>query len=253
VFFLGYIARYDQLILAMPNDMFPEFSAPSANNASRGKSKGRSRKSGKSSKGNSRPVTLGQVRSMLRVAQEFKFFDAKEYQQAASSTPTQLAISAVPQGSTDSTRDGDQINLQSLWIKFETYLQGTGGTNDFTDQVRLMVYRYHPMSTAAAPVPATVLQDLSVAQSATMTPTTWDNRKDYTVLIDETFNLSGNGPSDIGRVFKLVWKTPGIPAHFSAGSTTLQTNGLFAMIMSDSLVATHPAFNFYSRLVYSDA
>jgi hypothetical protein len=236
----------------MPNNgMFPEFSALSAE--AQKKASRRSRKvSGSNFKAN-RPVTLGQVRQLLAVAQEFKFFDAKEYAQSATTTPTQLAISAVPQGSTDSTRDGDQINLQSLWIKFETYLQGTGGTNDFTDQVRLMIYRYHPMSTGAAPVPATVLQDLSVAQSATMTPNSWDNRKDYTVLLDETFNLSGNGPSDIGfsRVFK--WKTPGIPAHFSAGSTTLQTNGLFALIMSDSLVATHPQFNFYSRLVYSDA
>jgi hypothetical protein len=207
----------------------------------------------KSAKGSARPATIGEVRSMLRVAQEFKFFDSKEYVANATTTPTQLAISAVPQGSTDSTRDGDQINLQSLWIKFEVYLQGTGGTNDFTDQVRLMVYRYHPMSSASAPVPATVLQDLSVAQSATMTPNTWDNRKDYTVLIDETFNLSGNGPSDLGKTFHIKWKTPGIPAHFSAGSTTLQTNGLFAMFMSDSLIATHPQVNFYSRLVYSDA
>jgi hypothetical protein len=235
----------------MPNNgMFPEFSALSAEARKKA-----SRKQSKVPGGSraSRPVTLGQVQQMLRTAQEFKFFDSKEYAQSATTTPTQLAISAVPQGSTDSTRDGDQINLQSLWIKFETYLQGTGGTNDFTDQVRLMIYRYHPMSGAAYPVPATVLQDLSVAQSATMSPNTWDNRKDYTVILDETFNLSGNGPSDIGfsRTFK--WKTPGIPAHFSAGSTTLQSNGIFAMIMSDSLVATHPQFNFYSRLVYSDA
>lgn len=193
------------------------------------------------------------MRSLIAVAQEPKFFDSKEYQQAATSTPTQLAISAVPQGDTDSTRDGDQINLLSLEIKFETYLQGTGGTNDFTDQVRLMVYRWHPMSTSSQPVPASVLQDLSVTQSATMTLCTWDNRKDYTVILDKTFNLSGNGPSDIGFRTKFTWKTPGIPAHFSAGSTTLQSQGLFALIMSDSLVATHPLFNFYSRLVYSDA
>jgi hypothetical protein len=187
------------------------------------------------------------------VAQEFKFFDSKEYTQSATTTPTQLAISAVPQGDTDSTRDGDQINLQSLWLKFNCYLQGTGGTNDFTDIVRLVVYRYHPMSSGTVPVPATVLQDLSVAQSAVMTPFTWDNRKDYTVLLDHTFDLSGNGPSQVTKLFHVKWKTPGLPAHFSAGSTTLQTNGLFAMVMSDSLVATHPQWNFYSRVVYSDA
>jgi hypothetical protein len=238
------------LTSTMPN-MFPEFSAPVAGSQqkqNRG-NRGRSRPSGQ----RSRLATLADVRRIVDIAQEPKFFDSKEYAQSATTTPTQLAISAVPQGDTDSTRDGDQINLKSLWVKFETYLQGTGGTNDFTDQVRLMIYRYHPMSSGAAPVPATVLQDLSVAQSATMTPNTWDNRKDYTVILDETFNLSGNGPSDIGFSKKFDWGTPGIPAHFSAGSTTLQTNGLFAMIMSDSLVATHPQFNFYSRVVYSDA
>jgi len=198
-------------------------------------------------------AALKQVRQILTAGKEMKFFDSKEYQQAATSTPTQLALSAVPQGDTDSQRDGDQINLRSLWIKFETYLQGTGGTNDFTDQVRLMVYRWHPMSTGSAPVPASVLQDLSVAQSATMTPWTWDNRKDYTVVLDKTFNLSGNGPSDIGYTVKFNWKEPGIASHFSSGSTTLQTNGLFAMIASDSLVATHPTFNFYSRLEYTDS
>jgi hypothetical protein len=198
-------------------------------------------------------TALGQVRSLLSRAQEHKFFDSKEYAQSATTTPTQLAISAVPQGDTDSTRDGDQINLKSLWVKFETYLQGAGGTNDFTDQIRLMIYRYHPMSSGSVPVPATVLQDLSVAQSATMTPTTWDNRKDFTVVLDKTFNLSGNGPSDLGYTAKFVWKEPGIPAHFSAGSTTLQTNGLFALIMSDSLVATHPQFNLYTRVEYTDS
>jgi hypothetical protein len=196
---------------------------------------------------------LGQVRALISGSQEHKFFDSKEYAQSATTTPTQLAISAIPQGDTDSTRDGDQVNLLSLWIKFETYLQGAGGTNDFTDQVRLVIYRYHPMSTGAAPVPATVLTDLSVAQSATMTPFTWDNRKDYTVILDKTFNLSGNGPSDLGFHTKIKWKQPGIPAHFSAGSTTLQTNGLFVMIMSDSLVATHPQYNIYTRVEYSDA
>jgi len=198
-------------------------------------------------------TALKQVRSLMTAGMEMKFFDSKEYAQSCTTTPTQLALSAVPQGDTDSQRDGDQINLRALWIKFETYLQGTGGTNDFTDQVRLVIYRFHPMSTGSTPVPATVLQDLSVAQSATMTAFTWDNRKDYTVVLDKTFNLSGNGPSDFGYTTKFNWKAPGIPSHFSSGSTTLQTNGLFAMIMSDSLVATHPQFNIYTRVEYTDA
>jgi len=198
-------------------------------------------------------VALQQVRALINVAQEDKFFDSKEYQQTAQTTPVQLALSAIPQGSTDSTRDGDQVNLKSLWIKFHTYIQGIGGTNDFTDLVRLIVIRWHPMSTSTSPVPGNYLQDLSVAQSPTMSPFTWDNRKDYTVLIDETFSLSGNGPSDVNFVKKISWRVPGLPAHFTAGSTTLQSEGLFAFVASDSLVATHPLFDLYSRVVYCDS
>jgi len=198
-------------------------------------------------------TALKQVRQLMTAGKEMKYFDSKEFAQNATTTPLQLAISAVPQGDTDSQRDGDQINLRRLWIKFETYLQGIGGTNDYTDQVRLTVYRWHPMSASTHPVPADVLQDLSVAQSATMTPFTWDNRKDYTIILDKTFNLSGYGPSDFGYTTTFNWKEPGIPAHFSAGSTTLQTNGIFAIISSDSLVATHPQFNLWTRVEYTDS
>jgi hypothetical protein len=200
-----------------------------------------------------RPVTLQQVRSLISVAQEPKFFDSKVYATATTSSGQQYAISAIPQGSTDSTRDGDQVNLLALRVYFATYLQGTGGTNDFTDTVRIIVFRWHPMSTAAAPVPANVLIDTSVAESLVMSDYTWDNRKDYTIVHDHRFDLSGNGPAQMSMTFEKKWKAPGIPAHFSAGSTTLQSNGLFVIVSSDSLVATHPLFNLYTRVIYSDA
>lgn len=200
-----------------------------------------------------KPVTLQQVRSLINVAQELKFFDSKVYGQAATATPTQYAVSAIPQGDTDSTRDGDQVNLRSVEFHVDSYLQGTGGTNDFTDIVRVILYRWHPMSTGAAPVPASILQDLSNAESAVSSMTTWDNRKDFTIEYDVRRVLSGNGPSIAKFDFKKVWKAPGLPSHFSNGSTTLQTQGLFLMIMSDSLVATHPLFNMYLRVTYADS
>jgi hypothetical protein len=198
-----------------------------------------------------RPVTKQAVRQMIKGNLEQKFFDSKEYAQSATVTPTQLAISAMPQGDTDNARDGDAVNLVKLWFKFECYLQGIGGTNDFTDQVRLIFYQWHPMSTGAAPVPANVLIDLSVAQSPTMSAYQWDNRKDFKILYDRTFNLSGNGPSDIGTMGTINLKN--VQSHFSNGSSTLGTNQIFAMISSDSLVATHPQFNLYTRVIYTDA
>jgi hypothetical protein len=199
------------------------------------------------------PAAMQQVRNLLSIAQESKFFDSKAYAVAVSQTGVQYALSAIPQGSTDSTRDGDQINLKSIRIKMELYLQGIGGTNDFTNQIRVLLIRWIPMSTAAAPVPANILQDsASAAQSFTMSDYNWDLRRQFVVEMDKTFNLSGNGPSDLSFFFEKKWRTPGLPANFSAGSTTLQSNGLFLFVASDSILATHPVFNLYSRVEYAD-
>jgi hypothetical protein len=196
-------------------------------------------------------ATVATVKKLISSNLEHKFFDSKAYAQAATTTPTQDALSAIPQGDGDSQRDGDAINLVKLWFKFECYLQGTGGTNDFTDQVRLIFYRWHPMSAAAHPVPADVLIDLSVAQSATMSAYGWDNRKDFTILYDHTFALSGNGPSDLNTMGEI--NLGNIQSHFLSASTTLASNQIFAMVMSDSLVATHPDYNLYTRVIYTDA
>lgn len=196
---------------------------------------------------------LQQVRNLMAIAQEPKFFDTKVYATAVSMTGVQYALSAIPQGSTDSTRDGDQINLKRLRIKMEIYQQGSGGTNDFTNQVRILVVRWIPMSTGAAPVLANVLQDsASAAQSATMSDYNWDLRRQYVIEYDETVNLSNAGNADQSLFFEKIWRTPGLPANFSAGSTTLQSNGLFIFIISDSLLATHPVINLYARLEYAD-
>jgi hypothetical protein len=198
-----------------------------------------------------KPVSKQAVKQMIMGNLEQKFFDTKTYLQSATSTPAQDALSAVPQGDTDNARDGDAINLIKLWYKFECYIQGIGGTNDFSNQVRLIFYQWHPMSTGAAPVPANVLLDLSVAQSATMSAYQWDNRKDYKILYDRTFNLSGNGPSDMGTMGTINLKN--VQSRFSNGSSTLATNQIYSMVMSDSLVATHPQFNLYTRVIYTDA
>jgi hypothetical protein len=202
----------------------------------------------------SSPVaTLAQVRSLINVAQELKFFDSHVYGSTATSTPAQFGLSAIPQGATDSTRDGDQVNLRSVEIRADCYLQATGGTNDFTDIVRMVIYRWHPMSTTTKPVPADVLLDLSNAESAVTTLFSWDNRRDFTILMDKRVVLSGNGPSIAKIDFKHTWKPPGLPSHFSNGSTTLQTQGLFLLVMSDSQVATHPLYNYYARVTYADS
>jgi len=145
-----------------------------------------------------RLATIQQVKSLISHNIEPRFFDLSNFAQNTSSTGTQLGLSQIPQGVADGTRGGDEVNLKSLEVRFECYLQGTGGTNDFTNCVRLIIYQWLPMSTAAIPVPANVVQLTpgGTGQNGVMTMYNWDARTQYKILADKTFSLSGNGPSD---------------------------------------------------------
>lgn len=199
----------------------------------------------------SHTATIADVKRIVMSHLEPKFVDNKIYTTTATSAGVQYSLSSVPQGDTDSSRSGDQINIQSLEVIFDPYLQGVGGTNDFTDTVRLILYRWHPMSTATQPTQADILQDQSVAQSNEMSLYKWDNRKDYTIIDDLRFPLSANGPSIMA--FRKKYNLNNVAAHFTAGSATLCTNQIYAFVASDSLLATHPLFDLYSRVVYLDA
>lgn len=199
-----------------------------------------------------KPVTKQQVQAMIAGKQTLKFFDNHTYVGSATSTGINIALSAIPQGNTDSTRSGDSVSLKTLEVRGELYLQGTGGTNDFTNQVRVIVYMWHPVSSGAAPVIASILQDVSVAQSLVMSGYSWDSKPQFSVLYDKNFALSGNGVADVFFHFKKSFGS-GHLATWAGGSTTLQSDGLFMIVCSDSLVATHPIYNFYSRVAYLDS
>jgi len=199
-----------------------------------------------------KPVTKQQVQAMIASKQTLKFYDNHTYVGSATSGGINIALSTIPQGNTDSTRSGDSVSLETLEVRGELYLQGAGGTNDFTDQIRVIIYMWHPVSSGAAPVIASILQDVSVAQSLVMSAYSWDSKPQFSVLYDKNFSLSGNGPSDVFFDFRKSFGS-GHLATWAGGSTTLQSEGIFMIIASNSLVATHPIYNFYSRVTYLDS
>lgn len=198
-----------------------------------------------------KPVTIQQVRQLIGNQQTPKFFDNHSYAASASTAANNLALSAIPQGNTDSNRSGDSVIIKELDFRFEAYLQGLGGTNDFTNIVRVTIYVWHQMSNGSSPLPANIYEDQSVAQSSVMSAFKWDLRNSYTIIADKVFSLSGNGPADVNWHFHHKWKA--LDADWTSGSSTIQRNGIFALVSSDSLLATHPLYNFYSRVIYLDS
>lgn len=188
---------------------------------------------------------------MLKSGLTTKVFDTSNYGNPTSVAGLNFPLSRIPQGNTDSDRSGDSIRLLTLEIRAEAFLQGIGGTNDFTNLVRLVCYQWKPVSTASAPIAASVL-NVAGNQTGVMEGYSWDSKPQFDILMDRTVSLSGNGPSDVFIDFKHKFKG-GKLATWAAGSTSIQANGIFIIAISDSLLATHPITNIYSRITYIDS
>lgn len=91
-----------------------------------------------------------QVKLIINKSRELKFHAYTALGQAISSTGTLTGLPCdVPQGDTDTTRDGDSYDLAgNIQFKFQLL------ASDTTNLVRLVWFQWKDISTAAGPSPA---------------------------------------------------------------------------------------------------
>lgn len=180
------------------------------------------------------------VNKALSKNMEHKYFD---YQFASPSVDDQgitYYISDVPQGDTDTTRDGDKLMPTSLDLNLAVY------AGDTTNVVRFMIVRWHSnVSTLAA---GNVFQYLNSAY-APHTPLHHDGRSQFEVLLDKTIVLNTVSRPIVKIVKRLILAKKTI--KYSAGSTT-GSDKILALAVSDSAATSHPAIAGYSRLNFTD-
>jgi hypothetical protein len=192
-----------------------------------------------------------EVKAVLKDEIEEKNFDVRAFASSAQSTPSIFTISSVSQGVGGNSRVGDTLKYRSLQFFFNCYIQGTGGTNDFTNLVRLTIFKWLPtVIVAGHPIVTDIYQDGSAAQSAVSTPFQYDSESNFKILFDKTWPLCGTGPSQIciNRTMPLKGK-----AQFLGATSSLASNQIFAIVSSDSILASHPLYDFTSRILFEDA
>lgn len=153
-------------------------------------------------------------------------------------------LSAVAQGDTDVTRDGDEINAHSISIRYSWTCPDT------TNVVRVIIFQWLPDST---PVIANILNPLT-AGLETESHYNTDKADQFKILFDKTqvsyqaVSAQNHSPPYVRRKLRLRKKK----IKFNAGATD-GSGKVYLLALTDSGVTTHPTLYFESRLNFMDS
>lgn len=156
------------------------------------------------------------------------------------STGDILAITSIPQGDTDLTRDGDAININRLDIL------GSILGSDVNNLVRLVVFRWNE---ATVPALADVFE--SPSTYGVHSPMKHDTRNLYHVLYDKLFSFIPDSGS-YQHVMQMRLSVPKQQVRFVAAGTT-GSNKLYVGIISDSVAVPNPEYRIVTKIWFHDA
>lgn len=194
-----------------------------------------------------------QVKRLIRNVQELKYFEGSSQNADISTSPAILDISAVSQGDTDTTRDGDRLQWVGK-IDFRYSLD----IADATNIIRVMIFQWKPNSSPAA---GSLFLNGPTGAVDVWSNYGHDHRQEYTILYDKTYSLVGNGgaatvptttSSQIVRFVRISLKRIAKMAQFTAG-TTAGTNKLYLYLISDSALVGNPTITFSAKVFFRDS
>lgn len=149
-------------------------------------------------------------------------------------------LSAVGQGDTDITRDGDRMMPTSLDVAFMVNGEANSGIS------RLIIFRWFNNDT---PTPSLILNTVGSSYS-TVSPYYHDYKDKFNILLDRSFIVSNNG-KEIAQFKKRLVLAKTKQIQFVAGSTA-GTNKIFALVIGDGILAGTPDTYLYSQMKYRD-
>jgi len=156
---------------------------------------------------------------------------------------TLIDLTVVAQGSTDSTRIGDSINLKSVQMKWTWSLGTTPNT------VRLIVFQWFGDANVDAPEASEILQGSFVGGvGAPHAPYTKDSVGfKCQVVFDEVQLLDTYRPSQLGSFMITADKFRHKKIQYNGGGTTAVANSIWVLFISDDAAPTYPSIVYVQR------
>ena len=163
----------------------------------------------------------------------------------------------VPQGTTDSSRIGDELTWVSMKIRFEI-VNSLGVASDTYNNFRVCIFQWHPNSTPAA-------TDVFIA-GPSGSPDVWstyghDRRHEFTIVYDEVFKTVGNAQAATTPNTSALTtgvQDRSISLRFAkkkcsfVGAGVTASNLFYIALVSDSTAVPHPTISYQLKTFYRD-
>jgi hypothetical protein len=196
----------------------------------------------------SKAVGKAEVKQMIRSAQ-LKIFEPKSYDAGLAvavgngGTGILQKMTTIPQGDTDTTRDGDQLSVEWSQLRYNVIVNST----DVSNLIRVVLFVWHFDDGGQPPTLATIFQ-------ASNTPLSAYNRdsvkeRSFTVLSDRLHAVYSGG---IGHECAYEKNLKKFKITFTSGGNTGK-NHIYLAAISDSAVTPFPSLNSYHRTQFFDA
>lgn len=192
-----------------------------------------------------------QVKRLITSRQEKKFFISNTSSWPVSTTPSVFQLSVIPQGDTDTSRDGDRLMITKVYVRgYWTF------SNDLYNTIRLIFFQWKPNTTPAA---TDILLAGPSASVDTVSQYNHDNRQLYKIMWDKFYHIEGNGTTSSQpltstgiRPFHAILHMPNKQLQYVAGSTT-GTNQFYYLAVTDSSVTSDPTLTMSVKFMFTDS
>jgi len=199
-----------------------------------------------------------EVKTIISKRQELKYFVPAQVNGAASSnTPGVASLSDVPQGDSDTSRDGDRLQWAGKMDIKLSFVGTIGTAGDLYNTYRFIIFQWHPNTT---PVPLDILLTGPTTNVDVYSQYNHDNRQQYKILLDKTLTTVGflTGTSYpqsnyiVNRRYIVSLRRASKYAQFVA-ATTAATNKIYYFLVSDSSLIAHPTYSLSTKIFFRDS
>lgn len=209
-----------------------------------------------------------EVKKLIANEAELKYLAFSQIGTTSTSTPSVVGASFdVAQGVGDQQRVGDRLRWCGfIQLKIQAVAGFNSATADVYNNVRFVIFQWHPNSTPAA---TDVFINGPTGGVDNFSQYNHDKRQMYTILFDKNFKVvSGtntNASTAVdGHIISGVlsydiklkgkkWMAPFESEVQYVGGGATATNRLYTMHVSDSAFATHPTIEWTTKIVFRDS
>lgn len=188
------------------------------------------------------------IRRMINNVQENKYWPVYAGYATVNASGAITKWSAISQGDTASTRDGQDIMFKSIDLRFNIF--PTSAAVMTGNAFRIIVFQWKPDDNVSVPGMSDILE--SSFTQPVFSPIRVQTKQLFRVMYDRLFRVYNGGPGAAGRTVRITGKRMVRRIRYNAGVTTTGTNQIYVLVISDAAVQT-PSWSYGAYLRYSDS